>query len=196
MKNILLGVSVTAQLRIIDIVLSAVGLVIGAPLLLVGFLVAAIDTGAPFFKQQRVGLSKRHFTIVKFRTMPKSTESKSTHLIHASSISTLGHFMRSTKLDELPQLWNVFKGEMSLVGPRPGLVNQAGLIEARERLGVFSVRPGITGLAQIEGIDMSNPRRLAEIDAKMINSMSILNYFKYISLTLIGMGRGDNLNCK
>jgi lipopolysaccharide/colanic/teichoic acid biosynthesis glycosyltransferase len=101
--------------------------------------------------------------------------------------------LRKTKLDELPQLWNVLKGEMSLVGPRPGLFNQQELTAVREQQGVFKVRPGITGLAQVSEIDMSTPELLAETDAKMIASLSLKNYFKYILQTVIGRGSGDRV---
>ncbi|MFZ1569048.1 MAG: sugar transferase [Thiolinea sp.] len=98
-----------------------------------------------------------------------------------------------TKLDELPQLWNVLKGEMSRVGPRPCLPTQTELIDEREKSQVFKLRPGITGLAQINNIDMSTPELLAETDAKMLQNLSLLNYFSYISQTLLGKGQGDKI---
>lgn len=101
--------------------------------------------------------------------------------------------MRRTKLDELPQLWNVLKGEMSLVGPRPNLFNQEELIMERDSLSVYAVRPGITGLAQVSDIDMSTPTLLAQTDAKMIEEMSVANYFKYIFQTVAGKGAGDRV---
>jgi len=115
-----------------------------------------------------------------------------------SSHSTVGftgraHFLRRTKLDELPQLWNVLKGEMSLVGPRPCLFNQHELIAERESRGVFAVRPGITGLAQINGIDMSTPKLLAEVDARMLQDLGARTYFAYIIKTVTGEGRGDRI---
>jgi lipopolysaccharide/colanic/teichoic acid biosynthesis glycosyltransferase len=125
--------------------------------------------------------------------MKPDTASVASHLADTSSITPLGRFLRRTKLDELPQLWNVLKGEMSLVGPRPCLFNQAELIEEREKRGVLAVRPGITGLAQINDIDMSTPRLLAETDAKMMASMSIRNYFFYIIMTVLGKGAGDRV---
>ena len=123
--------------------------------------------------------------------MPAKTPSVATHLVNFDAITPFGYFLRRTKLDELPQLWNVLKGDMSMVGPRPGLPNQPELIIAREKLGVFDVRPGITGLAQISGIDMSTPKLLAQTDAKMIATMSLRNYLKYITLTFTGYGQGD-----
>ena len=113
--------------------------------------------------------------------------------IRDSSITQFGHFLRKTKLDELPQLWNVLKGDMSLVGPRPGLFNQEELTAARKARGVFDVRPGITGLAQVNEIDMSTPELLAETDAQMIKSLSLRNYFRYIFLTILGKGAGDRV---
>jgi len=105
----------------------------------------------------------------------------------------LGRFLRRTKLDELPQLWNVLKGELSLVGPRPCLFNQTELIEERASRGVFAARPGITGLAQIIGIDMSTPRLLAETDARMLQRLGLAAYFTYITKTVTGAGRGDRI---
>ena len=181
------------MIRIIDFVFALVGLVFCAPLLLVIFLISLFDTGSPLFRQVRVGCHKNPFTLVKFRTMKVETASVATHLASSSSITRFGHFLRRTKLDELPQLWNVIKGDMSLVGPRPGLLNQEELTEARERCGVFDVRPGVTGLSQVNQIDMSTPELLAETDAKMIAEMSLGNYFKYIFQTLAGKGSGDRI---
>ena len=118
--------------------------------------------------------------------MRRNTASVATHSVDTSAITKFGLILRQTKLDELPQLWNVLKGEMSLVGPRPGLPNQIELTKAREKYDVYSVRPGITGLAQVSGIDMSTPELLARTDARMIAEMSVHNYFKIIFLTFIG----------
>ena len=181
------------MIRFLDVVFSLVGLVFGAPVLLVLMLIGLFDTGSPIFRQVRVGRNKKPFTLVKFRTMKLDTASVATHLARTSSITPFGYFLRRTKLDELPQLWNVLKGEMSLVGPRPGLFNQEELTEAREKLGVFSVRPGITGLSQVSKTDMSTPELLAETDAKMIAEISVSNYFKYIFQTVAGKGFGDRV---
>lgn len=180
-------------IRLLDIVLSFFGLVIGAPVLLLLLVAGLLDTGSPLFRQERVGRHQKPFTLVKFRTMAIDTASVATHLASASSVTSFGRFLRRTKLDELPQLWNVLKGEMSLVGPRPGLFNQKELTEARQQQGVFEVRPGITGLAQVNGIDMSTPEYLAEVDAQMIRQMSLVNYFRYIVLTVTGKGTGDRI---
>ncbi|WP_261835872.1 sugar transferase [Vibrio ishigakensis] len=181
------------MIRFLDFVLSFFGLLFLWPVLLVVWVLGYFDTGAPVFRQIRVGKDKQEFVLVKFRTMPVDTASVATHLVGASSVTKLGSFLRKTKLDELPQLWNVLKGEMSLVGPRPCLFNQEELISARSALKVFDVRPGITGLAQVNEIDMSTPELLAEWDAKMIRTMSISNYFKYIVQTVLGKGAGDRV---
>jgi len=180
-------------IRLFDLVFAFFGLLVGFPVLLLLVIIGFFDTGSPLFFQERVGRNKKAFTLVKFRTMRKDTASVASHLASASSITKFGHFLRRTKLDELPQLWNVLKGEMSLVGPRPGLFNQEELTEAREKYNVFDVRPGITGLAQVNEIDMSTPELLAQTDAKMINSLNLTAYFRYIFLTVTGKGSGDRV---
>ena len=180
-------------IRLFDFVFALMGLVFGFPVLVLLMLIGWLDTGSPIFRQERVGRHKKPFTLVKFRTMKLDTASVASHLASASAITPLGHFLRGTKLDELPQLWNVLKGEMSLVGPRPGLYNQEELTAARDAEDVFSVRPGITGLAQVKQIDMSTIELLARTDAEMIRTMSIFNYFKYILMTVTGSGSGDRV---
>lgn len=125
--------------------------------------------------------------------MHVDTQEIATHLIQVSAITKWGSFLRKSKFDELPQLWNVLMGDMSFVGPRPNLFNQLELTEERKKRGVYLLRPGITGLAQIQKVDMSTPRRLAEIDAKMIEHLNIWSYFKYIILTVLGKGLGDRV---
>lgn len=181
------------MIRFLDITLSVFGLVVGLPVLLLLFFVGFFDTGSPLFKQKRVGRFKKPFVLVKFRTMNVETSSVATHLAQSSDITPFGQFLRKTKLDELPQLWNVLKGEMSLVGPRPGLYNQKELTAARDKREVYSVRPGITGLAQVKKIDMSTPELLADTDMEMIDTLSIFNYFKYILMTVLGRGSGDRI---
>lgn len=181
------------MIRVFDFVFSLLGLVAGFPVLLVLTVIGLFDTGSPIFRQVRVGRHQQPFTLVKFRTMKVDTASVATHLASSASITRFGHFLRKTKLDELPQLWNVLKGEMSLVGPRPGLFNQQELTEERAKRGVFDVRPGITGLAQVNEIDMSTPALLAETDQKMIQSLTVADYFKYIFMTVAGKGAGDRV---
>jgi len=181
------------MVRIFDILFSFFGLVLLSPILIVLMIFGYFDTGSPIFRQQRVGKGKQPFRLIKFRSMHVNAPSVATHLASASSITPFGSFLRKSKLDELPQLWNVFVGDMSLVGPRPNLFNQDELIQERDSRGVYSVRPGITGLAQINKIDMSTPQLLAETDAKMIQELNTLNYFKYIFLTVFDKGFGDRI---
>jgi O-antigen biosynthesis protein WbqP len=181
------------MLRFLDMVFAVVGLIVAMPLMALLYLVGLLDTGVPLFRQTRVGQFQKPFTLVKFRTMRPDTQSVATHLASPSAVTPLGAFLRRTKLDELPQLWNVLKGEMSLVGPRPCLFNQTELIEERAARGVFAARPGITGLAQINGIDMSTPRLLAETDAQMLKDLNLTAYFTYIIKTVTGAGRGDRI---
>jgi O-antigen biosynthesis protein WbqP len=122
-----------------------------------------------------------------------NSASVATHLSKASSITSFGSFLRKTKLDELSQLLNVLKGDMSFIGPSPNLFNQDELIAERLLSGVYTVRPGITGLAQIKNLDMSRPKLLAETDAKMIAEFNNFEYFKYILLTVLGRGYGDRI---
>ncbi len=179
------------MLRIFDFLFSIAGLVLGAPILIIIYIVGLIDTGLPVFLQERVGRNQKPFTLVKFRTMRPNTKSIASHLVDASAVTPLGGFLRRTKLDEMPQLWNVLKGEMSLVGPRPCLLSQTELIGERASRGVFDVRPGITGLAQVKNIDMSTPKLLAETDAQMLKELTLSAYFKYIFMTVGGKGSGD-----
>lgn len=181
------------MIRFFDVVFSFLGLMLMLPILLIIAVLGLFDTGSPFFRQQRVGRYKKPFTLVKFRTMKVDTADMASHLASRSSITTLGSFLRRTKLDELPQLWNVLKGEMSLVGPRPCLLSQSELIYEREQKGVFDVRPGITGLAQINGIDMSTPKLLAETDAEMIANLGLRSYFFFLFHTVAGKGAGDRV---
>ncbi|WP_032094863.1 MULTISPECIES: sugar transferase [unclassified Alteromonas] len=181
------------MLRLLDFLFSFFGLIVGFPIFLVLFIIGLFDTGSPIFKQERVGRHKKPFTLVKFRTMKVDTASVASHLASSASITKFGHFLRRTKLDELPQLWNVLKGEMSLVGPRPGLFNQHELTAAREAYSVYDARPGITGLAQVNDIDMSTPELLAKTDREMLDSLSIAYYFKYIIMTVTGKGSGDRV---
>ena len=180
-------------IRILDFIFSFFGLLFAFPFLIILTIIGYFDTGSPIFIQERVGRNKKAFNLIKFRTMTVGTASVASHLASTSSITKFGNFLRKTKLDELPQLWNVLKGEMSLVGPRPNLFNQEELINERETRGVYAVRPGITGLAQVNEIDMSTPELLAKTDEIMISTLTIRYYFKYILQTVTGSGSGDRV---
>ncbi|ELK8601591.1 sugar transferase [Vibrio vulnificus] len=179
------------MIRLLDFLAAFFGLLFLWPILVVVTVIGLFDTGSPIFVQERVGRNRKPFKLVKFRTMSVDTQSVASHLARTSSITKLGAFLRKTKIDELPQLINVLKGEMSLVGPRPNLFNQEELIKERDALGVYNVLPGITGLAQVQNIDMSTPQLLAKTDREMIDTLTIKNYFKYIIMTVTGSGSGD-----
>jgi lipopolysaccharide/colanic/teichoic acid biosynthesis glycosyltransferase len=179
--------------RIFDILFSFIGLLILSPVILVLLLIGLVDTGSPLFRQERVGVNQRPFKVLKFRSMHVNTQAVATHLVQVSAITKWGSFIRKSKLDELPQLFNVLMGDMSFVGPRPNLFNQTELIDERSKRGVYAIRPGITGLAQINKIDMSTPQLLAETDAEMIDHLNVLYYIKYILLTVFGKGFGDRV---
>jgi O-antigen biosynthesis protein WbqP len=184
------------MVRFFDVAFAATGLIFGAPLLALLAVCVWWDIRSPLFRQVRVGQYRRDFTLVKFRTMRLETANVPTHMVSASSITRLGGFLRRTKLDELPQLWNVLRGDMSLVGPRPGLPAQLELLHAREAAGVFAVRPGMTGLAQLRGIDMSTPDLIARTDAEMLRGLDLKSYFAYIFRTVLrGCAGGRVRHC-
>ncbi|CAK2924943.1 O-antigen biosynthesis protein WbqP [Vibrio crassostreae] len=179
------------MIRILDFLAAFFGLLLLWPILLIVVVIGLFDTGSPIFIQERVGRNKKPFKLIKFRTMSVETKSVASHLASETSITKLGGVLRKTKVDELPQLINVLKGEMSLVGPRPNLFSQEDLIKERNALGVYDVLPGVTGLAQVQNIDMSTPELLAKTDKEMIESLTIKSYFKYIIMTATGSGSGD-----
>lgn len=178
-------------IRLTDFMASFAGIVLLFPVIILVMILIYLDIGSPFFTQKRLGCHQKLFTLIKFRTMRKDTPSVASHLVAAGQITRLGSFLRRSKLDELPQLWNVLMGDMSLVGPRPCLPNQQELIHEREAHGIFRVKPGITGLAQIRNIDMSDPVLLVSMESEMLSTFSLYHYFGYILQTISGKGRGD-----
>ena len=172
------------MIRCFEFFISLIGLIFLFPMLIFILFIGLLDNGSPLFIQKRVGCNLKSFSLIKFRTMPMGVRSAGTHLMKNIKLSFFGFFLRITKLDEIPQLFNVLKGDMSLVGPRPCLFNQKKLISERKKRGIFKVRPGITGLAQISGINMKTPKILAKTDKKMIKGISLYNYFYYIFKTI------------
>jgi O-antigen biosynthesis protein WbqP len=175
----------------LDVLASGAFLLVFWPILLMVFVAVRLSSPGPaVFAQVRVGRNEQPFTCYKLRTMYVGTASLPTHQVQASSVTPLGEYLRRFKVDELPQLWNVLLGDMSLVGPRPCLPSQNELVEARRRLGVFDATPGITGLAQVGGIDMSDADRLAKVDAQYVRGRSLAGDLKLIWATLRGQGVG------
>jgi len=159
-----------------------------SPLLLIGSLIILINDGFPiFFLQKRVGKNNKYFTIFKFRTMKKNTKDVATHLAEnfESNILYSGHFLRKYSIDEIPQLINIIKGDMNFIGPRPALFNQYDLIELREKHNIHSVKPGITGWAQVNGRDSLSIIKKIEHDTYYIQNKGILLNFKIVYRTII-----------
>jgi lipopolysaccharide/colanic/teichoic acid biosynthesis glycosyltransferase len=180
--------------RSFDIV-AALGLLVGLSwaMVAVWVLVRVKSSGPGIFRQVRVGREGREFVCYKFRTMQVGTPNRASHEVSASAVTGIGQFLRRTKLDELPQLFNVLAGQMSFVGPRPCLPSQTELVAARRRRGVLAIRPGITGLAQIKGIDMSDPERLSREDERYILLQGLMPDLKIMLATVRGRGGGDRV---
>ena len=167
-----------------------IGLILSTPLIIFCVLLIFIDDGFPvMFKQIRVGLHKEDFIIFKLRTMKNYAPSLGTHEVNNSFYLSSGSIIRKLKLDELPQLLNVLKGELNLIGFRPCLKNQYELIEAREKRNVFNYKPGITGLAQVTGYDMSDPEALSRIDKIYYNNRTFKLDMQILICTLSGLFR-------
>ena len=181
-----------ASKRVFD-VLVCIALAVPALLFVLAALpfVAAETRASPLFRQGRVGRDGRPFTMLKLRTMRADTPHGASHEIGASTITRSGRLLRRTKIDELPQLWNVLTGDMSLVGPRPCLPGQVELVGERTRLGVLRLRPGITGPAQLAGLDMSSPVVLAYADAAYLGPWSLGRDLNILMRTALGKGNGD-----
>lgn len=153
-----------------------------------------IDSQGPaIFAQTRVGRSQRAFTLYKFRSMRLGTESAGTHQVSAASVTRVGKFLRRTKLDELPQAFNLLRGDMTLVGPRPCLPVQEELVSQRSARGVFNIKPGVTGYAQVQGIDMSRPAELAQSDYEYMKLQCITFNLHILVSTVLGHGSGDRV---
>lgn len=183
--------------RLIDIILSSLGLIILSPVFLVLIIAIKVDSPGPvLFKQKRVGIHKSHFHILKFRTMridtPKDTP---THLLENPDqwITKVGKFLRRTSLDELPQIINILKGEMSIIGPRPALWNQYDLIEERDKYGANDIRPGLTGWAQVNGRDELPIIVKAKLDGEYVSKMSFIMDVKCLFRTIIIVLKRDGI---
>ena len=183
--------------RILDIILSLCGMIVLSPLFLVLIIAIKLDSKGPvLFKQKRIGLHKKHFFILKFRTMridtPKDTP---THLLENPEqwITKVGKFMRKTSLDELPQIWNIFVGDMSIIGPRPALWNQYDLIEERDRYGANDVLPGLTGWAQINGRDELPIKQKAELDGYYVKNVSFALDCRCFFGTILSVLKSDGV---
>lgn len=182
--------------RIIDIVLSFIGLLILSPLFLIITLAIKIDDPGPaFFKQKRIGIHKTYFNLYKFRSMKINTPDVPTHLLENPEqyISRVGAFLRKTSLDELPQMWNILRGDMSIIGPRPALWNQADLIAERDKYGANDVKPGLTGWAQINGRDELEISVKARFDGDYVENLSFAFDCKCFFGTILSVLKSDGV---
>lgn len=182
--------------RVIDVVLSFLGIVVLAVPMLILILVIKIDDPGPaFFKQKRVGQHKTFFPLLKFRSMKMNTPDIPTHLLDNPDqyITRVGHFLRKTSLDELPQLFNIFAGHMSIIGPRPALWNQDDLVAERDKYGANDVKPGLTGWAQINGRDELEIPVKAKLDGEYVEKLSFLFDCKCFFGTIISVLKSDGV---
>jgi len=183
--------------RFLDIVLSGLGIVVLAPVYLILAIAIKIDDPGPvFFRQKRVGIHKTHFHILKFRTMKMNTPKDTpTHLLENPQqyITKVGGILRKTSLDELPQIFQIFTGEMSIIGPRPALWNQYDLIEERDKYGANDVRPGLTGWAQINGRDELPIDVKARFDGEYVKNISFAFDCKCFFGTIISVLKHDGV---
>ena len=183
--------------NILDIILAFIGLIILLPFFLIFALIIKLESKGPiFFKQERIGKNKKHFKIYKFRTMRTDTpKDMPTHMLRnaESYITKFGKFMRKTSIDELPQLINILKGEMAIIGPRPALWNQDDLIEERDKYNANNVKPGLTGWAQINGRDELPIPVKAKYDGEYIEKMSFIFDIKVFFKTVIKVFKHDGV---
>ncbi|MEI2393121.1 sugar transferase [Priestia megaterium] len=183
--------------RVGDILLSFFSLILLSPFYIIIIIAIKIDSKGPIlFKQKRIGKNKREFYILKFRTMkidtPKDTP---THLLKEPDqyITKVGKFLRKTSLDELPQVWNIFIGQMSIIGPRPALWNQYDLIEERDKYNANDILPGLTGWAQINGRDELSIKVKAELDGYYVENRNFLLDIKCFYRTLISVSKAEGV---
>jgi len=183
--------------RIIDFILSLITVVILSPFLLLIAILIKLDSKGPIlFKQKRIGMHKTHFYMLKFRTMRiDSPKDVPTHLLENPDqwITRVGKFLRKTSLDELPQLFNIIKGEMSIIGPRPALWNQYDLIAERDKYGANDVRPGLTGWAQVNGRDELPIEVKARYDGEYVQKMSFMFDLKCLLKTVVSVIKGEGV---
>lgn len=183
--------------RIIDLILSIIGLIILLPLLLlISIIIKFTSKGPILFKQKRIGKNKKHFMIYKFRTMRVDTpKDMPTHMLNNPDeyITKIGKFLRKTSLDELPQIINIIKGDMSIIGPRPALWNQEDLIAERDKYNANSIKPGLTGLAQISGRDELEIPLKAKIDGEYTNEISFILDIKIFFKTIVKVFKRDGI---
>ena len=176
--------------------ISLILMILLLPIMLIISAIVLLDDGYPiFYKQKRVGFKNRHFFIFKFRTMKLGTPEVATHLINKNSIPFIrsGKFLRAYSLDELPQLYNIIRGDLSLIGPRPALHNQYDLIDMRTKKGIHNIMPGVTGWAQVNGRDDLSLRKKVDLELWYLNNNSFFVDIKIIWLTIIKVLRAENV---
>lgn len=178
--------------RILDILLAVFISILISPIFLFLTILGYLNSGSPFYTQLRIGINEQPFMLIKFRSMKINTTYTLSHKVEKSQITSYGNFIRKYKLDELPQLWNILRGDMSFVGPRPNLINHNSLICLRRQRNLYSILPGLTGYAQINGIGMDNEKILVEYDEKNLNHTDLGFYFYCILITLKRILHEDN----
>lgn len=183
--------------RLLDKIISSIGIVfLALPISIIAIMIKFDSPGPVFFKQKRIGINKKYFFIYKFRTMridtPKDTP---THLMKDPEkyITKIGKFLRKTSLDELPQIYNILTGDMSIIGPRPALWNQDDLVAQRDKYGANSIKPGLTGLAQISGRDELEITEKARLDGEYVKNMSFLFDCKCFFKTIFSILKSDGV---
>lgn len=180
--------------RALDIVVAlGIILALGWAMVLLAIAIRRDSPGPAIFRQRRVGRGEAPFTLLKFRTMAVGTREAGTHEVGAAQVTRIGQFLRRTKLDELPQAFNILRGELALVGPRPCLFVQTELVERRRKAGIFAMRPGLTGLAQVNGVDMSDPAELVRWELVYLRIRGLMLDLRILVQTFVGRGSGDKV---